>query len=353
MWVSLIGDLVDHLAKLEELDLAQLFVETCVDLGISRPRSRFAACFIASSSAEMISLGVDALVLGDLVDFPFQAQHRFFASRGACTVAPCIGAPLRRPRASPRIRAAEKSAAGDVVDLFARARPRRREPRKGTPSTLDPRHAIRESSPADRGSGDVRRVGEASRCSPRDPQAAAKSFSRASTSGRVPGEDTSRRIAERSIASVGVESASPTSRETSMRSDRPAHDRRQLGVSIDDGAAARAAARAADRHVHQLAAVRFDDRLDPSVRSSGGMSRYTVVARMCVGQDLGPKKTKSGRSAHFSSRPAADVRNAEIDCPPRAPAPSSTSRPLPDRPWAAPGVEPKPPRPGCECDSIL
>ena len=50
------GHLVDHLAELEELDLAEFVVERA-SISLSCPCSRRAACFIASSRAPMISFG--------------------------------------------------------------------------------------------------------------------------------------------------------------------------------------------------------------------------------------------------------------------------------------------------------
>ena len=68
------ADVLDDLAELEELDLAELLVVAGLDLAILALRTPRGLLHGFLDRADDL-LAVDALVLGDLVDLAFQAEH--------------------------------------------------------------------------------------------------------------------------------------------------------------------------------------------------------------------------------------------------------------------------------------
>jgi hypothetical protein len=69
-----VGDLVDHLAELEELDLSQILVEAGIDLHLLAPLLARGLLHRLLEGGDDFS-GLDALVFRDLVDLAFQTQH--------------------------------------------------------------------------------------------------------------------------------------------------------------------------------------------------------------------------------------------------------------------------------------
>src|SRR4029434_3492716 len=81
---GLVGDRFDDFAELEQLDLAELLVEARVDLGLE------AALALGRLSHRLFErgddlLGVEPLVLRDLIDLAFQTEH-WIASRAIARV---------------------------------------------------------------------------------------------------------------------------------------------------------------------------------------------------------------------------------------------------------------------------
>ena len=229
----------------------------------------------------MISFGVDALVLRDLVDLAFQTEHDSWR----CLSPRCA----RRCSASCRA----KSAARDVVDpVCARHLVERDLERRSVDAHAARSPPSKLSSTSAKAAPPVERP-RASRALTSEPHAAAKSRSRASTRSS-PGDDTSSRYA-RSIAS-SASSCVPTSRDTSAQRSigtRPSPCRR---VDRDPHQPRRAAAAHVD--VDELVAVR-PPRSARSVRAARAGCRGTPCCKTSFCPRSGPKKTKSGRSAAF------------------------------------------------------
>jgi len=69
-----VGDDLDHLAEFEELDLAEILVVAGLDLALLALRAPRGLLHGLLDRADDL-LAVDSLVLGDLVDLAFQAEH--------------------------------------------------------------------------------------------------------------------------------------------------------------------------------------------------------------------------------------------------------------------------------------
>ena len=68
-----VGDGLDHLAELEELDLAEILVVAGLDLALLALRAPRGLLHRFLDRADDL-LAIDSLVLGDLVDLAFQSR---------------------------------------------------------------------------------------------------------------------------------------------------------------------------------------------------------------------------------------------------------------------------------------